>query len=136
MRGRKSAFEPWTTAAIGHGVNMDYVAFAAEWEAGWNSHDLDRIMAHYAPDVVFRSQKAVALTGTGEVQGQAALRAYWAAALERQPDLRFEVVEVYEGHEMCVIVYRNHRGVMAAETLWFDGQGVAVRAAACHAKGG
>ena len=49
--------------------------FAADWEAGWNSHDLDRIMAHYSPDIVFRSKKAVALVGNGEVRGHDARRA-------------------------------------------------------------
>ncbi len=35
--------------------NVDYDAFAIEWEAAWNAHDLNRILAHYAEDVVFRS---------------------------------------------------------------------------------
>ena len=28
---------------------------ATEWVAAWNSHDLERILAHYAHDVVFSS---------------------------------------------------------------------------------
>lgn len=32
-------------------------------------------MAHYSPDIVFRSKKAVALVGNGEVRGHDALRA-------------------------------------------------------------
>ena len=106
--------------------------FARDWEAGWNSHDLDRIMAHYHPQIVFRSQKALPLVGTGLVIGQAALRDYWAQALARQPDLRFEVTHVFEGHEMCVLTYRNHHRVLAAETLRFDPDGLAVEASACH----
>ncbi|MEX0286017.1 MAG: nuclear transport factor 2 family protein [Paracoccaceae bacterium] len=111
---------------------MDWTAFAAEWEAGWNSHDLDRILSHYGEGIVFRSLKAEALVGQGELQGKAALRAYWAQALARQPELRFAVEQVFGGHEMCVIVYRNHRDVMAAETLWFGADGLVERAAACH----
>lgn len=106
--------------------------WAAEWEAGWNSHDLDRILAHYEDDVVFRSRKAIPLTGRGEVVGKPALRAYWTAALARQPDLRFTVETVYGGHEMLVIAYRNHRGVRAVETLWFAPSGLVRVAAACH----
>ncbi|MEM7499155.1 MAG: nuclear transport factor 2 family protein [Pseudomonadota bacterium] len=112
---------------------MDARAFARDWEAGWNAHDLDRIMVHYRADVVFRSRKAVALTGSGTLTGKAALRAYWAAALARQPDLRFAVTEVFEGYGMLVIAYTNHRGVRAAETLYFDDDGLVFRAAACHA---
>ncbi len=115
---------------------MDWQGFAAQWEAGWNSHDLDRILSHYSEDIVFRSQKALALVGRGELHGKAELGAYWGRALAAQPDLRFEVRQVFGGHEMCVIVYGNHRGVEAAETLWFGADGLAVRAAACHAAAG
>lgn len=108
--------------------------FAADWEAGWNSHDLDRILAHYHPDVTFRSAKAVALVGEGTIHGQAALRRYWGKALERQPDLRFTVVDVFEGHDMMVITYRNHRDVLAAETLRFGPDGLVIEASACHRK--
>ena len=46
-------------------------------------------MSHYHKDVVFRSLKAQALGGRGELIGRHELRRYWAEALERQPDLRF-----------------------------------------------
>lgn len=106
--------------------------FADSWEQGWNSHDLDVIMSHYRDDIVFRSRKAVPLVGHGEIVGKAALRAYWAAALERQPDLKFRVQEVFVGYQMLVISYLNHRGVLAAETLYFDADNMVYIAAACH----
>ena len=111
----------------------DASAFAAEWEAAWNAHDLGAVMAHYADDVVFRSNKAVPLTGAAEIEGKATLRSYWAAALRRQPDLRFAVERVFEGPGMLVIAYRNHRGVHAAETLRFGPDGLVVDGSACHA---
>ena len=110
----------------------DAMTFARDWEAGWNSHDLDAIMAHYREDIVFRSKKALPLVGEGEIRGKRALRAYWAAALARQPDLRFTVDTVFEGYEMLVISYTNHRGILAAETLYFDPAGLVFQAAACH----
>ncbi len=106
--------------------------FAADWQSAWNSHDLDRIMAHYDENIIFRSKKAVALVGTGEIKGRTALRDYWAAALRGQPDLKFTVTAIYEGYEMCVIAYRNHKGIEATETLWFNENGIVTRAAACH----
>ena len=109
------------------------VDFAKDWEAGWNSHDLDRILAHYAEDVVFRSRKAIPLTGQGTVIGKSELRAYWANALTRQPELSFKVTEVFEGHDTLVITYRNHRGVHAAETLLFNDAGLVTEASASHA---
>ena len=110
----------------------DYTDFAADWAAAWNSHDLTRIMAHYRDDIRFNSRKAVALVGTGLLNGKAALRDYWTRALTRQPDLHFTVVDVFAGHDMCVITYRNHRNVLAAETLHFDENGLVYAASACH----
>ena len=81
---------------------------------------------------MFRSRKAIALVGTGEVQGKANLRTYWLAALERQPELKFSVQHVFEGHEMMVISDKNNCGVLAAETLYFSRDGLVYRAAACH----
>ena len=56
---------------------IDPWKFAQDWQDGWNSHDLDRIMAHYHKDVVFRSVKAQALVGRGNslvVTNYAAIR--------------------------------------------------------------
>lgn len=111
---------------------IDYQAFAKAWQAGWNSHDLDRILKHYSDDILFHSRKAQALTGSGVIRGKDALRAYWAQALVGQPDLLFVVEDVFEGHDMMVITYKNHRGVLAAETLYFGQGGLVTQAAACH----
>ena len=111
---------------------MDVNAFAEDWEAAWNSHNLDRILAHYSPNVVFRSQKAMRLVGHGELHGKIALRDYWHRALAAQPDLSFVVVDVLRGHGMMVITYRNQRDVMAAETLRFGSDGLVIEASACH----
>ncbi len=34
---------------------IDAAAFAREWLAAWNSHDLERILSHYATGIVFLS---------------------------------------------------------------------------------
>ena len=39
--------------------------FAQDCQDGWNSHGLDRMMAHYHKEVVFRSAKAQALVAKG-----------------------------------------------------------------------
>jgi ketosteroid isomerase-like protein len=114
---------------------LDYTAFAIEWEAAWNSHSLDRILAHYSNDVVFRSQKAMRLVGSGELRGKQALRSYWSAALAKQPDLSFVVVDVLHGYGMMVITYRNQHNALAAETLRFGTNALVVEASACHSKG-
>ena len=118
--------------ARGQKLNVDYDAFAREWEAAWNSHDLDRILSHYCNDICFRSRKAVALVGAGKLHGTEALRTYWGLALKKRPDLNFKVQHILKGHQMMVITYLNHRGLRAAETLFFDEEGLVTQASACH----
>lgn len=86
-------------------------AFAREWIAAWNAHDLERILSHYAEDIVFVSPASTRITGdpSGRVTGKAALRAYWAAALERIPDLRFTLRAVYPGVDGVAIRYFSSR---------------------------
>jgi hypothetical protein len=67
-----------------------------------------------------RRDATVARTG-GVVRGKAALRAYWVTALDRLPDLHFDVIDVYRGESLVVINYRNHRGDSVNEVLMFDG---------------
>jgi len=104
----------------------DPLAFAADWCAAWNAHDLDRLLAHFHEDAVFASPAAARLlpeTG-GRVAGKAALRAYWAEGLRRIPDLRFEVVQVFAGIDALTIQYRNQSGGLVSEVLVFEGEKV------------
>jgi len=102
---------------------------AAENIAAWNSHDLERILAHYAEDVVLLSPVALLRFGApgGEVRGKAALRAYFGRALEANPELRFELVDVMWGISSVVLYYKNQRGSMTGEVLEIDPNGLAVR---------
>jgi ketosteroid isomerase-like protein len=92
-------------------------AFAAEWYAAWNSHDLDRIMGHWADDAVFTSPFAERIVGQTTLEGKAALREYWAKGLDAIPDLRFEPRRLLVGAESIVLSYTNNRGQECAEML-------------------
>jgi hypothetical protein len=113
-------------------MQADPHAFAEDWVSAWNSHDLDRILSHYSPEIVFLSPIAQQRTGNGRVVGLPALRSYWAQGLAAQPDLRFEILEVLLGHECLTIRYRNHRGRSVAETFEFGTKGDVVRSFACY----
>lgn len=97
--------------------------FAQAWLAAWNRHDVDAVLEHFHDDVVFTSPVAARLMhgSGGVVRGKAALREYWSAALVAVPDLRFEIVGVYQGQSVLVIHYRNERGGLVNEVLEFDG---------------
>jgi ketosteroid isomerase-like protein len=113
-------------------THAEALAFAGEWAAAWNAHDLVRILAHYADDFTMTSPYIAAIAGepSGTLRGKEAVGAYWRAALGRFPDLRFELTGVLVGVESVAICYNGVRGVRACEVLTFDAEGRAVRAVA------
>jgi hypothetical protein len=114
----------------------DFHAFAGEWVAAWNAHDLDRILLHYAADVVFQSPVIRERLGkaSGEVRGLDELRGYWSGAFKAYPDLRFELLDVLDGVNGGAIRYFSHaRGCEVVEVFRFDASGLVDRAAAFYA---
>ena len=109
-------------------------AFALDWIESWNAHNLDRILDHYAPEIVFLSPVAHKRVGNGRVVGHDALRAYWGQGLATQPDLAFELIDVLIGHHCLTIHYANHRGQTAAETFEIRADGKVIRSYACYAE--
>lgn len=107
-------------------------AFAQEWLAAWNAHDLERILSHYADDVKFLSPKAEALIGTALVSGKEALRAYWGAALASLPSLQFRLVSVFTGANALTVLYRNDRGEEVTETFLLNDGGKVDTSLACY----
>jgi ketosteroid isomerase-like protein len=99
------------------------VRFAEEWQDAWNAHDVERLLAHYADDVVFQSPYIVHRFHDpfGEVRGKEALRNYWQTGLEQQTDLRFKVDDVRVAVDTLVINYRNQHGHSVSEVLRFSG---------------
>lgn len=104
-------------------------AFAASWYAAWNAHDLDAIMAHYAPAIEHSSPFIKRYNGTDEtsLRGFAAVREYFGRALERNPTLRFNPEHVTVGLESVILVYTRMTGDRAAEVFFFDREGKVAR---------
>jgi ketosteroid isomerase-like protein len=100
--------------------------FAQEWLTAFNAHDIETVLEHFAEDVVFTSPVAARVVpdSGGVIRGKAALRAYWTVALERIPELRFELLGVYAGIDTLVINYRNQAGGLVSEVLTFAGNHV------------
>lgn len=117
-------------------TNQQARAFSQEWVAAWNAHDVERVLAHYAEDVEFRSPFIATFAGdpSGRLRGKAALRAYWTAALQKLPDLRFELRDVLVGAGSLTLYYLGHRGLVA-ETFFFDARGLVAQATACYSIG-
>ncbi|BDI29799.1 hypothetical protein CCAX7_18500 [Capsulimonas corticalis] len=108
-------------------------ALALDWIDGWNAHDLDRILAHYAEDVVYASPLAVQILNdpTGEMRGKAAVRDYFTRALAAFPDLHFELYHAFAGVNSLVISYKSVRDLIAAEYFEIGDDGKFTRVQ-CH----
>jgi hypothetical protein len=106
------------------GMSMlpDSKKFAVEWIESWNSHDLDRIMSHYTDDVEVTTPMIKTAMGidSDTLRGKALVRNYWHAALERVPDLHFELVECTQSIDSIAIYYKSVMGRMAIEVMFFD----------------
>lgn len=109
--------------------------FAADWIDAWNSHDLERILAHYADDFEMSSPVIVQIAGepSGTLRGKVAVGAYWRKALGLIPDLRFELISVLVGVGSVTLYYKGARGRLAAEVFYFGPDGKVVRAFAHYA---
>ena len=103
--------------------------FARDWIDAWNSHDLDRILSHYAQDFEMSSPLIAERMNepSGVLKGKRAIRPYWEKGLASQPPLRFELVNVFIGVESITICYRSIGRRMAAEVLFFNAQREVVR---------
>lgn len=108
--------------------------FAAEWIDAWNSHDLDRILAHYAEDFTMASPRIALVAGepSGVLCGREAVGAYWKRALELAPSLRFELLATFVGAGSVVLHYEGVRGP-ATEVFFFGPDGRVSWAAAHYA---
>jgi len=127
----------WTKQQAAHTVLVmdpgpEAMAFARQWVAAWNSHDLDAIVSHYAPDVVLTSPVAAKILSdpSGTVRGETALRDYFRRGLEAYPDLHFELLEVMAGLSSVVLCYINQKDTKTAEFMEFGKDGKIVRVVA------
>jgi hypothetical protein len=103
------------------------LAVAQEWLDAWNAHDPQKVVAHFADDVVVRSPVARQLRpgSNGELRGKDIVLSYYRDGLAASPGLRFSLVEVCTGVEDVTIVYRNQDDTLVTEALTLSEDGLA-----------
>jgi hypothetical protein len=113
-------------------TNQEAADFAAEWIEAWNSHDLDRILSHYAEEVEFFSPFAARLLDApgGLLRGREALRDYFTRGFDVYPDLRFELYGALAGASSIAIHYRSVADREAIEVVDLAPDGLIHRSAA------
>ncbi|MGB8329508.1 MAG: nuclear transport factor 2 family protein [Polyangiales bacterium] len=113
--------------------NQDAKRFAAEWIAAWNSHDVEKILAHYEDDLEYYSPMIPRVTGQTSacLCGKPAVRAYVTEALRRSPGLEFTLLHAFSGVTSVTLHYLNMNGRRAAEVFELSEEGKAHRVL-CH----
>jgi ketosteroid isomerase-like protein len=102
--------------------------FAQHWIKAWNTKDIDAIMTHYAEEVVFSSPLIITTQTnlTGILKGKAALSAYFTGALQRNPDLQFDLQHTMLGVRSITLLYMRSHTTLAAETMILNEQGLII----------
>jgi hypothetical protein len=105
-------------------TSLEADAFARRWIEAWNDRNVERILAHYADDVVFSSPfiQKIGASPSGTIVGIHALSAYFTAALAMYPTLTFRLQAVFRGIDSVTLVYESVNGLLAAETLILNPQ--------------
>ena len=113
-------------------MHPDPHAFARDWIDAWNSHDLDRILAHYAENVTLTSPAAAKLLNdpSGTIAGLPALRDYFERGLDAFPNFHFELLEVLTGVSSIVLLFKNQRDTHTVEFMELDAHGKIIRVVA------
>jgi hypothetical protein len=104
---------------------MDTQQFAHDWIGSWNSHNLDDILSHYSDDLEITTPMIKLAIGidTGSLKGKESVKDYWQKALDKIPDLHFELVEVTTGVNSVALYYKSVMNKMAIEVMFFNHEG-------------
>ena len=104
---------------------MEAQKFANDWIGAWNSHDLEIILDHYTDDIEITTPmiKLAAGIENGSLKGKKAVRDYWQKALEKIPDLHFELVDVTQGVDSIALYYKSVMNKMAVEVMFLNEAG-------------
>lgn len=113
---------------------MDTKQFAKEWIEAWNSHNLEEILIHYTEDIEITTPMIKMALGSddGTLKGKTAVADYWKRALEKLPDLHFELYEVTEGVGCVSLFYKSVLEKKAVETMFFNEEGKIYKMIACY----
>lgn len=104
---------------------MDAKKFAEDWIAAWNTHDLNLILDHYTDDIEITTPmiKLAAGIECGSLKGKPAVADYWQKALDKIPNLHFELVDVAAGVNSVALYYKSVMNKMAIEVMFLNDSG-------------
>ncbi|MBN8680044.1 MAG: nuclear transport factor 2 family protein [Chitinophagales bacterium] len=104
---------------------MDGQKFAEEWIHSWNTHNLEGILSHYSDDIEITTPMIKLALGVdnGSLKGKELVADYWQKALNKLPDLHFELYDVTVGVNSVALYYKSVMNKKAIEVMFFDEYG-------------
>jgi hypothetical protein len=104
---------------------MNAKDFAQTWITSWNTHNLDDILSHYSDDIEITTPmiKLAAGIESGSLKGKEKVADYWRKALQKIPDLHFELIDVMEGINSVALYYKSVMNKKAVEVMFFNEYG-------------
>jgi len=105
-----------------------------DWIAGWNAHDLERIMHHYADNVEFTASTVVSRwdRADGKLNGKEELSQHFAKGLSLVPDIHFTVEEILWSPVGYAVIYHRENGNRVLDAVELNAEGLAVKVTAYY----
>jgi hypothetical protein len=104
---------------------MNHQDFAQIWVDAWNSHDLGDILSHYSEDIEITTPMIAMAAGGKEssLKGKESVREYGQKALDKFPDLHFDLIHSTAGVDSVALFYKSIMGKHAVEVMFFNEAG-------------
>lgn len=103
--------------------------FVKEWIEAWNSHDINKIMHHYVDGIDFTSPFIIALNNdpNGRIINKISLEDYFRKALDKFPNLHFELLNIYSCVDSIIIQYKSVQNKTACEYIELNDNGKIIK---------
>ena len=106
-------------------IPIDINKFSNDWILSWNSHDIDKILSHYNDNFEITTPmiKTLSNIDNGTLKGKKYIKEYWVNALQKVPDLNFELLDVTASVNSVALYYKSVLNKNAIEVMFFDDNG-------------
>ncbi len=113
---------------------MNSKKFADAWITAWNSHNLEEILDHYTEDIEVTTPMIKMATGneSGTLKGKDQVSEYWKKALEKVPDLHFELQDITLGVDCIALYYKSILNKNAIELMYYNQENKIYKMVACY----
>ncbi len=98
---------------------------ANHWITAWNSGNVEKILEHYAEDVVLYSAAAKRRwnAAEGKLVGKVAVGNHFRKAFDEIPEMKLEFMRILAGTEGVLLIYKRETGMMTADLVLFNENG-------------